>query len=191
MRATGWCILNWSVVRSFVRLAVRSLVRLFVWSVGFSFARSFVRPFVCSFVGSLVTSFSRSFVRSYARSLVWSFARSFGRWAVHLVGLSLARSFGRLFVVLKLLYCVTDNPPTLSGIDDNKVCVSTTNYQYHDDAEEFLSSEVFSNYGDLLVSFNGPSMYWSDMRVSLLASTRSANVCHGMTEAIKSCDLQW
>lgn len=45
---------------------------------------------------------------------------------------------------------VEDNPPTLSGIDDNKVYVSTTNYQYHDDAEEFLSSEVFSNYGDLL-----------------------------------------
>lgn len=98
---------------------------------------------------------------------------------------ALARSFGRLFVVLKLLYFVTDNPPTLPGIDDNNVYVSTTNYQYHDDAEEFLSSEVLSNYGDLLVSFKGPSMYWSDVRVSLLVNTRSARVCHGMTEAIK------
>ena len=164
-----------SLVRSFGRLTFRSLDR--------SFGRSFAR--------SLVRLLPRSPARSFTRSLVWSFARLFGRWVVHLVGLSLARSFGRLFVVLKLLYCVTDNPPTLSGIDDNKVYVSTTNYQYHDDAEEFLSSEVFTNYGDLLVSFNGPSMYWSDMRVSLLVSTRSANVCHGMTEAIKSCDLQW
>ena len=52
-----------------------------------------------------------------------------------------------------LLLCfVTDNPPTLPGVNDNSAYVSTTNYQYHDDAEEFLFSEVLSNYGDLLVS---------------------------------------
>lgn len=170
---------------SFGRLAFRSLVRSFVWSVGFSFARSFVRPFVRSFVGSLVTSFSRSIVRSCASSLAWSFIRS--------MACSFSRSLARSVIVccFKLLYFVTDNPPTLPGIDDNKVYVSTTNYQYHDDAEEFLSSEVLSNYGDLLVSFNGPSMYWSAVRGSLLVNTRSAHVCHGITEAIKSCDLKW
>ena len=47
---------------------------------------------------------------------------------------------------------VTDNPPTLPGVDDNSVYVGTTNYQYYDDAEEFLYSEVLSHYGDLLVS---------------------------------------
>lgn len=155
------CSVGWVFVRSIVRSAFRSLV---LW-----FVHYLVPPLVC-FVRSLVSLVLRSFIRSTGRS----FSRAF------------ARSFGRLFVVLKLLYFVTDNPPTLPGIDDNKVYVSTTNYQYHDDAEEFLSSEVLSNYGDLLVSFKGPSMYWSDMRVSLLVNTRSARVCHGMTEVIKS-----
>ena len=45
-----------------------------------------------------------------------------------------------------------DNPVTLPGVDKNKAYVSTTNSQYHDDAEDFLCSEVFSNYGDLMVS---------------------------------------
>jgi len=45
---------------------------------------------------------------------------------------------------------VEDNPVTLPGVDKNKAYVSTTNSQYHDDAEDFLCSEVFSNYGDLM-----------------------------------------
>ena len=47
---------------------------------------------------------------------------------------------------------IIDNPPTLHGVDDSNAYVSTTNLQYHDDAEEFLYSEVLSHYGDLLVS---------------------------------------
>ena len=70
------------------------------------------------------------------------FVRSFHR--------SLGQSLVCLFV---LLFNFTDNPPTLPGVEDNSVYVSTTNYQYHDDAEEFLHSEVLSQYGDLLVSF--------------------------------------
>lgn len=160
MRATRWCILNRSVVRSavcfvgwlFVRLFFRFAVRLF-GRLGFrSLDRSFGRSFACSLVRLLPRSSPRLF-RSFVRSLVSLVLRSFIRSTGHSFSRAFARSFGRLFVVLKLLYFVTDNPPTLPGIDDNKVYVSTTNYQYHDDAEEFLSSEVLSNFGDLLVSY--------------------------------------
>ena len=47
---------------------------------------------------------------------------------------------------------ITDNSVTLPGVDENSAYVSTTNPQYWDDAEEFLHSELLSNYGDLLVS---------------------------------------
>ena len=48
----------------------------------------------------------------------------------------------------------TENPISLPGIGDSEVYVSTSNMQYHDDAEDFLYSEVLSNYGDLLVGFS-------------------------------------
>ena len=52
-----------------------------------------------------------------------------------------------------VLCLIADNPVTLPGLDERKAYVSTANSQYHDDAEEILHGEVFSNYGDLLVSF--------------------------------------
>ena len=70
------------------------------------------------------------------RLFVHSFHRSLGQPVVRLIAVN-----------------VTDNPPTLPGVDDS-VYVSTANHQYHDDAEEFLDSEVLSYYGDVLVSFN-------------------------------------
>ena len=42
----------------------------------------------------------------------------------------------------------------MPGIGDSEIHVNTVNMQYHDDAEDFLYSEVLSNYGDLLVSFS-------------------------------------
>lgn len=42
----------------------------------------------------------------------------------------------------------------MPGIGDGEVYVNTVNMQYHDDAEDFLYSEVLSNYGDLLVGFS-------------------------------------
>ena len=45
----------------------------------------------------------------------------------------------------------------MPGIGDSEVYVSTSNMQYHDDAEDFLYSEVLSNYGDLLVGFSSPA----------------------------------
>ena len=42
----------------------------------------------------------------------------------------------------------------MPGIGDSEIYVNTVNMQYHDDAEDFLYSEVLSNYGDLLVSFS-------------------------------------
>ncbi|XP_022795566.1 uncharacterized protein LOC111334145 isoform X1 [Stylophora pistillata] len=44
---------------------------------------------------------------------------------------------------------VEDNPSTVPGIDSSAY-YCTTNPQYHDDAEEFLLSEISSHYGDLL-----------------------------------------
>ena len=52
------------------------------------------------------------------------------------------------------IFFFTENPISLPGIGDSEVYVSTSNMQYHDDAEDFLYSEVLSNYGDLLVSFS-------------------------------------
>ena len=95
----------------------------------------------------------RACVRVCMRACVHSCVRAFGQ--------SVVCSF------VKLLYFVTDNPPTLPGVDDDKVYVSTTNYQYHDDAEEFLFSEVLSHYGDVLVSFNNASMKWSNVGLTL------------------------
>ena len=118
-------------------------------TVGHSFSRSFGqsvgRPFVRSCVRTCIRACVRTCIRAFVRSYV--------------------RSIGRSFV--KLLYFVTDNPPTLPGVDDSKVYVSTTNYQYHDDAEEFLFSEVLSHYGDVLVSFNNASMRWSNVGLTL------------------------
>lgn len=37
---------------------------------------------------------------------------------------------------------------------NSEVYVNTVNMQYLDDAEDFLYSEVLSNYGDLLVGFS-------------------------------------
>ena len=54
-----------------------------------------------------------------------------------------------------MLCFATDNRPTLPGVDDS-VYFSTANHQYHDDAEDFLYSEVLSQYGDVLVSFDRP-----------------------------------
>lgn len=58
-----------------------------------------------------------------------------------------------VFIYSHLLCFIVDNPSTLPGDIDSNAYVSTTNLQYHDDAEEFLYSEVLSHYGDLLVSF--------------------------------------
>lgn len=55
------------------------------------------------------------------------------------------------FVHLYMLLFSSDNPSTVPGVD-NSAYYSTSNSQYHDDAEEFLLSEVSSHYGDLLVS---------------------------------------
>ena len=52
------------------------------------------------------------------------------------------------------IFFFTENPISLPGIGDSEVYVSTSNMQYHDDAEDFLYSEVLSNYGDLLVGFS-------------------------------------
>lgn len=52
------------------------------------------------------------------------------------------------------LFFFTENPISLPGIGDSEIHVNTVNMQYHDDAEDFLYSEVLSNYGDLLVSFS-------------------------------------
>ena len=53
-----------------------------------------------------------------------------------------------------MYFFFTENPISLPGIGDSEVYVSTSNMQYHDDAEDFLYSEVLSNYGDLLVGFS-------------------------------------
>ncbi|CAH3196614.1 unnamed protein product [Porites evermanni] len=57
---------------------------------------------------------------------------------------------------------VEENPISLPGIGDSEVYVSTSNMQYHDDAEDFLYSEVLSNYGDLLVGFSSLAGVESD-----------------------------
>ena len=61
-----------------------------------------------------------------------------------------------------MLVClIADNPVILPGIDNSKAYISTTNSQYHDDAEEFMYCEVLSNFGDLLVSFGSlGNLHW-------------------------------
>ena len=80
-----------SLVRSFIRLLVRSFAR-------FSFVRSHL--FICSLVRSFVCSFVRSLTRSlvslFARSPVCSFVPSRGRWFV--------RSFICLFIFITFLF---------------------------------------------------------------------------------------
>jgi len=44
-----------------------------------------------------------------------------------------------------------NNDITLPGVDASKAYIITKNAQYFDDAEEFLHTEVFSNYGDIVV----------------------------------------
>ena len=59
-----------------------------------------------------------------------------------------------------LFLCLTaENPVILPGIDKSKAYMSTTNTQYHDDEEEFMYTEVLSNYGDLLVSWDVVLLY--------------------------------
>lgn len=53
-----------------------------------------------------------------------------------------------------LLLFLTENPISLPGMGNSEVYVNTVNMQYLDDAEDFLYSEVLSNYGDLLVGFS-------------------------------------
>ena len=60
----------------------------------------------------------------------------------------------KALVIYIYIFFFTENPISLPGIGDSEVYVSTSNMQYHDDAEDFLYSEVLSNYGDLLVSFS-------------------------------------
>ena len=50
------------------------------------------------------------------------------------------------------LHLTAENPVILPGIDKSKAYISTSNTQYLDDEEEFMYTEVLSNYGDLLVS---------------------------------------
>ena len=59
-----------------------------------------------------------------------------------------------LYIYIYIYFFFTENPISLPGIGDSEVYVSTSNMQYHDDAEDFLYSEVLSNYGDLLVGFS-------------------------------------
>ena len=60
-----------------------------------------------------------------------------------------------IFIYLFIYYYfLTENPISLPGIGDSEIYVNTVNMQYHDDAEDFLYSEVLSNYGDLLVGFS-------------------------------------
>ena len=59
-----------------------------------------------------------------------------------------------IFIYLFIIIFFTGNPISLPGIGDSEIYVNTVNTQYHDDAEDFLYSEVLSNYGDLLVSFS-------------------------------------
>ena len=59
-----------------------------------------------------------------------------------------------IFSFFLFFFFFTENPISLPGIGDSEVYVSTSNMQYHDDAEDFLYSEVLSNYGDLLVGFS-------------------------------------
>ena len=60
-----------------------------------------------------------------------------------------------IFIYLFIYYYFfTENPISLPGIGDSEIYVNTVNMQYHDDAEDFLYSEVLSNYGDLLVGFS-------------------------------------
>ena len=58
------------------------------------------------------------------------------------------------FIIIIIIIFLTENPISLPGIGDGEVYVNTVNMQYHDDAEDFLYSEVLSNYGDLLVGFS-------------------------------------
>ena len=59
-----------------------------------------------------------------------------------------------IYIYIYIFFFFTENPISLPGIGDSEVYVSTSNMQYHDDAEDFLYSEVLSNYGDLLVGFS-------------------------------------
>ena len=52
------------------------------------------------------------------------------------------------------VFFFTENPISLPAIGDSEVYVNSMNMQYHDDSEDFLHSEVLSNYGDLLVGFS-------------------------------------
>ncbi|XP_078381059.1 uncharacterized protein LOC144663860 isoform X1 [Oculina patagonica] len=52
--------------------------------------------------------------------------------------------------VFVLGFGIEDNPVTLPGVDKGTAYFSTSNSQYFDDTEEFLSNELVSHYGDLL-----------------------------------------
>ena len=59
-----------------------------------------------------------------------------------------------IFVFCLFFFFFTENPISLPAIGDSEVYVNSMNMQYHDDSEDFLHSEVLSNYGDLLVGFS-------------------------------------